>query len=95
MISQATRQSAIEVVHEAVKAGARREKACEILELPVHTFRRWEQRLQDEQLKDQRKSAAALRTPANKLSEEERKKILDVCNQLEYKSLPPTRSCRG
>lgn len=91
MISQAARQSAIEVVHEAVKAGARREKACELLELPVRTFRRWEQRLQDEQLKDQRKSAAALRTPANKLSEEEREKIVEVCNQPEYKSLPPTQ----
>jgi len=91
MISQATRRSAIEMIHEAVKAGARRGKACELLELPVRTFRRWEQRLQNEQLEDQRKSAAALRVPANKLSAAEREKIVDVCNQPQYKSLPPTQ----
>ena len=62
------------MIHEAVKAGARREKACELLGLPVRTFRRWERRLQDDQLEDQRKSAAAVRTPANKLSKTERKR---------------------
>jgi putative transposase len=91
MINSATRQSAIELIHEAVNAGARREKACGLLDLPVRTFRRWEQRLKDNQLKDQRKSAAAGRRPANKLSEAERKKIVDICNQPKYKSLPPTQ----
>jgi len=91
MMSLASRHSAIEMIHEAVKAGARREKACELLELPIRTFRRWERRQKDEQLEDRRKCAAALRTPANKLSVAERKKIVDVCNQPEYKSLPPTQ----
>ena len=81
----------IELVHEAVDAGARREKACQVLELPVRTLRRWEQRLRDERLEDQRKAAAAQRVPANQLTQEERTRILDVCNQPEYKSLPPTQ----
>ncbi len=81
----------IELVHEAVDAGARREKACQVLELPVRTLRRWEQRLRDERLEDNRKAAAAQRVPANQLTQEERIRILEVCNQPEYKSLPPTQ----
>ena len=42
MISQETRQVAINVIREAVKAGARHEKAYEILELPITILRRWE-----------------------------------------------------
>ncbi len=91
MINPATQQNAIKMILEAVKAGARREKACELLELSVRTFRRWLQRLRDEQLQDQRKAAAALRTPANKLSDKERSKIVATCNQPEYKSLAPTQ----
>lgn len=86
-----TRQNAIELILDAVKAGARRKKACELLGLPCRTFRRWLQRRQYESLEDKRKAAAALRTPANKLSNEERKRIVSICNQPEYKSLAPTQ----
>jgi transposase InsO family protein len=91
MMSEETRQNAIELIHEAVKAGARREKACDILGLSARTLRRWEACLKDKPLKDQRKSAAARRTPTNKLTELECKKILEICNQPQYKSLPPTQ----
>ena len=91
MIAPETRQVAIELVCEAVDAGARQEKACEVLEIPARTLRRWERRLQDERLEDQRKAAAAQRVPANKLTDKERGQILDVCNQLENKSLPPSQ----
>ncbi len=91
MIAPETCKLVIELVREAVHAGARREQACQVLELPVRTLRRWEQRLRDSRLEDQRKAAAAQRVPANKLTQEERTRILDVCNQPEYKSLPPTQ----
>lgn len=91
MIAPETCKLVIGLVREAVDAGARREQACQVLELPVRTLRRWEQRLRDERLEDQRKTAAAQRVPANKLTQEERARILDVCNQPEYKSLPPTQ----
>jgi len=42
-------------------------------------------------LKDRRKESAASRTPANKLTEEEREQIVEICNQPEYKSLPPSQ----
>ena len=84
------RQMAIDLIEEAVRAGARRFKACEILEIDVRTLQRWNKALAEEKrLGDQRKAAAAVRIPANKLSPEERENILSVCNQPEYQSLPP------
>jgi transposase InsO family protein len=91
MMAPQTRQVAIELVGEAVAAGARREKACEVLELPLRTLKRWERRLEDGQLADQRKAAAARRLPANKLSEAERAQILATSNLPQYKSLPPSQ----
>jgi transposase InsO family protein len=91
MMDAVTRQNAIELILESEQAGARRQKACEILGLPCRTFRRWLQRQQEQSLEDQRKAAAALRTPANKLSQEEREQIIAICNQSEYQSLAPTQ----
>jgi len=85
------RFNAIKLILKAEQSGARRAKACKLLDLPVRTFRRWLQRLQEEQLQDQRKASAAHRCPANKLSDEERKEIILTCNQPEYKSLAPTQ----
>ena len=35
------RQMAIDLIEEAVSAGARRFKACEVLEIDVRTLQRW------------------------------------------------------
>jgi putative transposase len=42
-------------------------------------------------LSDRRREAAAARVPANKLSPEERKRVLDGCNVRAYQSLPPSQ----
>lgn len=86
MISSANRQLALELVKEAVEAGARQRPACKILDITERTLRRWKK-----QLKDQRKAAASRRTPVNKLTADEKKQIIDVCNQPEYRSLPPSQ----
>jgi hypothetical protein len=86
------RQMAIDLIEEAVMAGARRHTACAVLEITVRTLQRWQKALQDENtLADQRKAAAAGRTPANKLSEEERGEILRISNSAEFRSLPPSQ----
>ncbi len=83
---------AIDLIEEAVAANARRFKACAVLEIDVRTLQRWKKAIQEENtLEDQRKAAAANRTPANKLSDEEREAILSVCNQPEFQSLPPSQ----
>jgi len=92
MIIPEDRQVAIELIDEAVTAGARQPKACEVIEIDPRTLRRWKQQRHEEQeLKDRRKESAATRAPANKLTEEERHEIVETCNQPQYKSLPPSQ----
>ena len=86
------RHIAIDLIDEAVTAGARCFMACTVLEIDVRTLQRWKKALDEQHsLEDKRKAAAAERTPANKLSDEEREAILTVCNQQEYQSLPPSQ----
>jgi putative transposase len=67
------RHIAINLIDEAVTSGARYVKACAVLEVDVRTLQRWKKALVDQcNLEDGRKAAAAERTPANKLSDEER-----------------------
>ena len=86
------RHIAIDLIDEAVTAGARCFKACTVLEIDIRTLQRWKKALDEQHsLEDKRKAAAAERTPANKLSDGEREAILKVCNQQEYQSLPPSQ----
>lgn len=88
----ADRQMAIELIDEACAAGARQTRACAVLEIDVRTLRRWQQQRRGEEgLVDRRRGAAAGRVPANKLSPEERARILAVCNEPTYQSLPPSQ----
>jgi putative transposase len=82
---------AIELIAEAVSAGARRHKACAVLGITVRTLQRWESARQGGAREDQRKAAGAHRTPGNKLSEPEQQTVLAICNQPEYASLPPSQ----
>ncbi|VAW92842.1 Mobile element protein [hydrothermal vent metagenome] len=92
MISPEDRQLALDLVKEAVETGARQDRACEILGITERTLRRWKKQLKEEQqLRDRRKAAASQRTPANKLTKEERDQIIAICNQPEYQSLPPSQ----
>jgi putative transposase len=88
MISASDRQQAIELIDEAVAAGASLKRACETLGLCLRSYQRW---TQGEHLKVDARPLALRPTPANQLSEEERQRILAICNQAEYQSLPPSQ----
>ncbi|MPL59357.1 IS3 family transposase IS1240 [bioreactor metagenome] len=77
----------IKLVEEAVASGARQHLACEEVGLSVRTFQRWCKA--GEHGADQR-PLATRPEPANKLTEAERKEILEVVHQPEFKSLPPS-----
>ena len=80
------------MIEEAASAGARRFKACEVLEINVRTLQRWNKTLAEEKrLVDQRRVPASERTPTNKLSDKEREAILSVCSKREFQSLPPSQ----
>lgn len=78
------KQMAIELIDEAVAAGARRHKACGVLGISCRTLRRWRGAAS---LADGRKGAK--RCCAHALSEAEKRSILEVCNRPKYQSLAP------
>jgi putative transposase len=74
----------LELIDEAVNAGARLCKACEILGISVRSTERW--RL-DADGNDQR--AGPLSTPPHKLTEAERKTVLEIANSCEFRDKSP------
>lgn len=85
LISEADKTEAIYLINEALAAGSRLKPACELLELDVRTFQRWQHK--DRSLKDQR--CGPLTTPSNKLTDAEREEILRVSNSAEYCNQSP------
>lgn len=90
MSSLEQRQSLVTLIHEAVAAGARQSKACKIIGISQRTLQRWLPAGTQQVLSDQRPFARRA-PPANKLSEAEQDRILQVCNLPEYASLPPSQ----
>ncbi len=88
MISTPNRCRAVELIDEAMAQGARQEKACALLGISVRTYQRW---TREGGVEPDRRPEALRPAPANRLSEAERERILEVCNQPEYASLPPSQ----
>jgi len=88
MISPMDRRQAVVLIEEAVTAGARQHKACEVLEISARTYQRW---TQGEAVLSDRRPGAQRPVPANKLSDEERNEILQVANSPAFCSLPPSQ----
>ena len=89
MISAPDREKAVELIGEAVRHGARRIRACAEIGINERTYFRWKDRKgRTGDYKDGRADAERPE-PANKLSAQERKVILDTVNKEEYASLPP------
>lgn len=80
------KQMAITLIDEAVAAGARQHRACAVLGISCRTLRRWRHA---ESLADGRKGAK--RRCSHALSDEEKAKIVEVCNSPEHQSLPPSQ----
>ena len=86
MFNTAQRKQAVELIQEACQAGARRSKACDLVGLSLRTLERWEK---ENGLMDKR--ASAQRTPTNKLTQEERNRVLQIANSPLYQNLPPCK----
>ncbi len=79
------RDDIIHLISEARSNGARQRQACDIIGITPKTLQRWARPEGDE---DGRLSAK--HSPCNKLSELERQRIIQVCNQPEYANLSPS-----
>ncbi len=76
----------LDLIDEAIKSGARLCPAAEIMGLSARTIIRWRR---SKNCIDKRNGPQ--KTPSNKLSEQERKKLLKVANSLEYRDLSPNQ----
>ena len=83
-ISKQEKQQALVLLKDANKKGARLKKACELIGISIRTYERWEKSLED-------KRSMRVHKPANKLTPEERQKILDICNSKEFQDMSPSQ----
>ncbi len=72
------------LIDEAVSAGARQRKACEVVSVDPRTLQRWKAQGIGE---DRR--AGPKQAPRNKLSSQERARLLEVVNSPEHRDLSP------
>ena len=90
MTSLLRRQQIVVLVDEAVAAGARRSRACQVIDLSVRTLQRWRAFGQTAVMADQRPTAVRP-AAAQRLTEPERERIVAVCNQAPFADLPPSQ----
>ncbi len=88
MISASDRRHAVTLITEAMEAGARKQLACDELNISTRTFDRW--RSFKTPLEDQR-PCAVRPEPANKLKPEEEQAVLELLNSKSYRSSPPSQ----
>lgn len=82
------RQHIVEIIGEAVEAGARLFKACEMVGIDASTYRRWQD---GEQVRADQRPAVERPAPRNKLSPEEREQLVAVFHEPAFQSLPPSQ----
>ncbi len=76
------------LVQEAMTAGASKKRACEVIDISVRTLGRWSS---GGELQEDQRPLAQRPPPVNKLTDEERKAILQAVNQPKFQSLPPSQ----
>ncbi|MGV8893918.1 MAG: IS3 family transposase [Burkholderiaceae bacterium] len=87
MTSLLQRGLIMDLVVEAVVAGARQQRACNIIELSCRTLQRW----QGDQAAEGDRRPARVQTPKNQLSALEREHVLAIANSDEFGHLPPSQ----
>ena len=87
MISAPDRAKAVELIDEARTAGARLKPACDELNISIRTYQRW---TKEGAIKEDQRPLIR-RTPQNKFTDEERRKVVEVINSREYADLPPCK----
>jgi transposase InsO family protein len=73
----------MKLICEAMGNGARKRRSCEIIGIPIRTLERWE----NDKLGDKRLFVKNI--PSNKLNQNERDEIIDICCSERFKDLSP------
>lgn len=74
------------MINEATSKGARKHLACQLLDISLRTLERWQQP-DGSVMEDQRQFVNIF--PANKLTPEERRKVISIATSGKYMDLPP------
>jgi len=85
LISASDRETAVKLINEARAAGARLKPACEVLGISDRTYQRW---TRSGIINEDQRPVINRPSPKNKLTEEERAKIIEVTNSPEFADLP-------
>jgi len=88
MTAVSQRDQVMAMVAEAIVAGARQERACEVISLNERTLQRW-QNDRDQGAGDRR--PARIQAPKNRLDDLERQRLLAIANSPEFGHLPPSQ----
>lgn len=86
MISIPDRRQTISLINEARCKGARLAESCQMAGISARTYQRWQK---NGEIKSDGRPSAKRPNPMNKLTAEEVQRVLDICHQPEYASLPP------
>lgn len=89
MTTLAQRNTILELVDTCVDNGARYKQACHVIGIAASTLRRW--RPSGSSVKQDGRPDADRPIPFRRLSDEERKTIVDTCNRAEFANLPPSQ----
>lgn len=73
----------VELINEATENGARKDKACSVIDISLRTFQRWEK----VSCADKRKGA--VKSVPRKLSEIEQQKVIDTACDKQFQDLTP------
>ncbi len=88
MTSHPERLKLMKFINEATDDGARKKIACHEVGISIRTFQRWSS---GNEVQCDRRPTASHAVPLNKLSDDERQQILDICCRLEFANLPPSQ----
>ena len=91
MISDPDRLLLISLIDENIAIGGNRETACRILGINQSTYFRWKQHLKTDGKTRDLRPQTAHPPPANKLSDEEKSRILDILHSPEFVDSMPNQ----
>lgn len=82
------RTQVIELIQEAFKDGARLERACDEAGISLRTYRRW---FKAGEVRNDQRPVALRPAPSNRIPDETRQEILEICNNQTFSHLPPSQ----
>ena len=85
------RKHVMDLIAEAIKAGARLSIACEEAEISVKTYKRWLKSFKENNAYIDKRTIAVRPEPHNKLTEKEVQQIVNIVNQPDYSHMPPSQ----